>query len=82
MVNVDPLSQSQCCHYCPLRLHVSAVPESLPCREQEFQDIYSFVEAKIMDGTGGSEPTSTHTHSNTLLNFSSWISLVVVLHGA
>lgn len=35
------------------RLHVSAVPESLPCREQEFQDIYSFVEAKIMDGTGG-----------------------------
>ncbi|KAM7012274.1 origin recognition complex subunit 1 [Tautogolabrus adspersus] len=35
------------------RLHVSAVPESLPCREQEFQDIYSFVESKIMDGTGG-----------------------------
>lgn len=34
---------------------MSAVPESLPCREQEFQDIYSFVEAKIMDGTGGSE---------------------------
>ncbi|XP_060890620.1 origin recognition complex subunit 1 isoform X2 [Labrus mixtus] len=35
------------------RLHVSAVPESLPCREQEFQDIYSFVESKVMDGTGG-----------------------------
>ncbi|XP_077574053.1 origin recognition complex subunit 1 [Stigmatopora nigra] len=35
------------------RLHVSVVPESLPCREQEFQDIYSFVESKIMDGTGG-----------------------------
>ncbi|XP_077450878.1 origin recognition complex subunit 1 isoform X2 [Stigmatopora argus] len=35
------------------RLHVSAVPESLPCREQEFQDIYSFVESRIMDGTGG-----------------------------
>ncbi|XP_068175922.1 origin recognition complex subunit 1 isoform X2 [Antennarius striatus] len=35
------------------RLHVSAVPESLPCREQEFQDIYSFVESKILDGTGG-----------------------------
>ncbi|TNM87747.1 hypothetical protein fugu_005968 [Takifugu bimaculatus] len=35
------------------RLHVSSVPESLPCREQEFQDIYSFVESKIMDGTGG-----------------------------
>ncbi|XP_068446113.1 origin recognition complex subunit 1 isoform X2 [Clinocottus analis] len=35
------------------RLHVSSVPESLPCREQEFQDIYSFVESKITDGTGG-----------------------------
>ncbi|CAJ1059496.1 origin recognition complex subunit 1 isoform X1 [Xyrichtys novacula] len=36
-----------------IRLHVSSVPESLPCREQEFQDIYSFVESKIIDGTGG-----------------------------
>ncbi|XP_070688446.1 origin recognition complex subunit 1 [Pempheris klunzingeri] len=35
------------------RLHVSAVPESLPCREQEFQDVYTFVESKIVDGTGG-----------------------------
>ncbi|XP_076578395.1 origin recognition complex subunit 1 [Chaetodon auriga] len=35
------------------RLHVSSVPESLPCREQEFQDIYSFVEGRIIDGTGG-----------------------------
>ncbi|KAG9469752.1 hypothetical protein GDO78_019735 [Eleutherodactylus coqui] len=26
-----------------IRLHVSAVPESLPCREQEYQDIYSFL---------------------------------------
>lgn len=38
---------------CVFRLHVSSVPESLPCREQEFQDIYSFVESKIVDGTGG-----------------------------
>ncbi|XP_042532895.1 origin recognition complex subunit 1 isoform X1 [Dipodomys spectabilis] len=36
-----------------LRLHVSAVPESLPCREQEFQDIYNFVESKLLDRTGG-----------------------------
>ncbi|XP_048458056.1 origin recognition complex subunit 1 [Rhincodon typus] len=35
------------------RLHVSALPESLPCREQEFQDIYNFVESKVIDGTGG-----------------------------
>ncbi|XP_045615281.1 origin recognition complex subunit 1 isoform X2 [Procambarus clarkii] len=35
------------------RLHVSAVPDSLPCRENEFQDLYSFVEGKLMDGNGG-----------------------------
>ncbi|XP_018609549.2 origin recognition complex subunit 1 [Scleropages formosus] len=35
------------------RLHVSSVPDSLPCREQEFQDIYSFVESKIVGGNGG-----------------------------
>ncbi|CAH1773451.1 unnamed protein product, partial [Owenia fusiformis] len=36
-----------------MRLHVSAVPDSLPCRENEFADIYSFVQSKVMDGTGG-----------------------------
>ncbi|NWX49199.1 ORC1 protein, partial [Steatornis caripensis] len=36
-----------------LRLHVSAIPESLPCREEEFQDIYNFVESKLIDATGG-----------------------------
>lgn len=35
------------------RLHVSAVPTSLPCREKEFNDIYNFVEGKIIDGCGG-----------------------------
>ncbi|GFN87065.1 origin recognition complex subunit 1 [Plakobranchus ocellatus] len=35
------------------RLHVSAVPDSLPCREKEFSDIFGFVESKIIDGTGG-----------------------------
>ncbi|XP_025790991.1 origin recognition complex subunit 1 [Puma concolor] len=36
-----------------LRLHVSAVPETLPCREQEFQNIYNFVESRLLDHTGG-----------------------------
>ncbi|XP_036112639.1 origin recognition complex subunit 1 isoform X5 [Molossus molossus] len=36
-----------------LSLHVSAVPDSLPCREKEFQDIYNFVESKLLDHTGG-----------------------------
>ena len=35
------------------RLHVSAVPEDLPCREDEFADIFHFVQSKIEDGTGG-----------------------------
>lgn len=36
-----------------VRLHVSAVPSSLPCRDKEFTDIYNFVEGKLLDGTGG-----------------------------
>ena len=36
-----------------LRLHVSALPDTLPCREDEFSDIYQFVQGKIYDGTGG-----------------------------
>ncbi|XP_064479532.1 origin recognition complex subunit 1-like isoform X2 [Ornithodoros turicata] len=45
--NRTPLDEAK------LRLHVSAVPDSLPCREQEFADVYSFVEGKLLDGTGG-----------------------------
>ena len=32
---------------------MSAVPSSLPCRDKEFNDIYGFVEGKLLDGTGG-----------------------------
>ncbi|KAK2145921.1 hypothetical protein LSH36_647g01016 [Paralvinella palmiformis] len=35
------------------RLHVSKLPDTLPCREEEFADIYQFVQGKIYDGTGG-----------------------------
>ena len=41
------------CFVFTFRLHVSAVPSSLPCREKEFTDIYNFVEGKLEDGTGG-----------------------------
>jgi origin recognition complex subunit 1 len=34
------------------RLHVSSVPDSLPCREGEFSLVYSHLEAAITDGTG------------------------------
>ncbi|RKF64379.1 Origin recognition complex subunit 1 [Erysiphe neolycopersici] len=34
------------------RLHVSSVPESLPCREDEFATVYSHLEAAIIEGTG------------------------------
>lgn len=36
-----------------VRLHVSALPDTLPCREEEFADIYHFVRGKILDDTGG-----------------------------
>lgn len=36
------------------RLHVSTVPKSLPCREEEFNNIYTFLESKLMDKSGGS----------------------------
>ncbi|XP_032074090.1 origin recognition complex subunit 1 isoform X2 [Thamnophis elegans] len=36
-----------------MRLHVSAVPDALPCREKEFQDICNFIKSKLLDGTGG-----------------------------
>lgn len=35
------------------RLHVSAVPSSLPCREKEFAEIYSFLESNLLDEVGG-----------------------------
>ena len=34
------------------RLHVSAVPDSLPCREVEFSDIMGFLESAVEAGTG------------------------------
>ncbi|SZE99320.1 unnamed protein product [Blumeria hordei] len=34
------------------RLHVSAVPTSLPCREDEFTSVYSHLEAAIFEGSG------------------------------
>ena len=35
------------------RLHVSAVPTSLPCREKEYDQILDFLEGAIDEGTGG-----------------------------
>lgn len=34
------------------KLHVSAVPSSLPCREGEFAEVYSHLESAITDGSG------------------------------
>jgi len=45
--DVDPLSVAQ------QRLHVSAVPDSLPCREEEFAEIFGYVESKLQEETGG-----------------------------
>merc|ERR1719369_2463242 len=45
--NVDAITEAQ------QRLHVSAVPYSLPCREEEFAEIFGYVESKLQEGTGG-----------------------------
>ncbi|KAH7114356.1 P-loop containing nucleoside triphosphate hydrolase protein [Dendryphion nanum] len=34
------------------QLHVSSVPEALPCREEEFSTVYSHLEAAITEGSG------------------------------
>lgn len=34
------------------QLHVSSVPATLPCREEEFSTVYSHLEAAITEGTG------------------------------
>ncbi|KAK4296566.1 hypothetical protein Pmani_030959 [Petrolisthes manimaculis] len=50
----DPVSQPETTlELARARLHVSAVPDTLPCRETQFHDVYSFVEGKLLDGTGG-----------------------------
>jgi len=45
--SLNPLVEAQ------ERLHVSAVPDSLPCREDEFSEIFTYVEGKLQDGIGG-----------------------------
>jgi origin recognition complex subunit 1 len=34
------------------KLHVAAVPATLPCRENEFGEVYSHLESAIIDGSG------------------------------
>ncbi|KFY52344.1 hypothetical protein V496_08533 [Pseudogymnoascus sp. VKM F-4515 (FW-2607)] len=34
------------------KLHVAAVPTTLPCRENEFSEVYSHLESAITDGSG------------------------------
>ena len=35
------------------KLHVSVLPKSLPCREEQFNDIYTFLHARLSDSSGG-----------------------------
>ncbi|XP_072019328.1 uncharacterized protein [Amphiura filiformis] len=51
--NTPRQGPSQPLEHARVRLHVSAVPDSLPCREKEFTDVYTFIKSKILDKTGG-----------------------------
>ena len=57
---VSPLQEAQ------MRLHVAAVPQDLPCREEEFYEILAFTEGKIVDGTGGCMYISGLPGTNTI----------------
>lgn len=46
-INTTPLMKARA------HLHVSYMPEALPCREKEFGDIYNFLKGKLIDGCGG-----------------------------
>ena len=35
------------------RLDINSVPDSLPCRESEYQNIFNFIEDKLNHNTGG-----------------------------
>jgi origin recognition complex subunit 1 len=35
------------------KLHVTNTPDCLPCRENQFSDIYTFIETHIKNQTGG-----------------------------
>ena len=35
------------------RLNINAVPDSIPCRESEYQNIFNFIEDKLNHNTGG-----------------------------
>ena len=35
------------------RLNINAVPDSIPCRESEYQNIFNFIEDKLKHNTGG-----------------------------
>uniref|UniRef100_A0A6A7FZV5 Origin recognition complex subunit 1 n=1 Tax=Hirondellea gigas TaxID=1518452 RepID=A0A6A7FZV5_9CRUS len=51
--SVAPSYGSSMLEQAKARLHVCAVPDSLPCREEECAQLYDFVESKLLDGAGG-----------------------------
>ena len=50
---------------------MSAVPESLPCRQAEYDQVYTFVELRLQERSGGLVlcilflTNNTHTNNNT-----------------
>lgn len=45
--NCTPLNKARA------KLHVSYLPDILPCRGKEYENIFNFVEGKLLDGCGG-----------------------------
>ncbi|KAL5409267.1 hypothetical protein PMIN06_009554 [Paraphaeosphaeria minitans] len=49
---LDPSAISSPFQIARNQLHVSSVPDALPCREEEFSTVYRELEAAIIDGSG------------------------------
>jgi origin recognition complex subunit 1 len=47
------VNRKKCLKLCLKRLNSCSMPESLPCRELQFNDIFNYVESKLIEGIGG-----------------------------
>lgn len=52
-VLINDKNHKKCLDLALKRLHSSSIPESLPCRETQFKDIFNYVESKLIEGIGG-----------------------------
>lgn len=58
------------------RLHVSAIPKSLPCREEEFNNIFTFLRGKLEDKSCGWVETNL-THEKIDVTYEKYLQMYI-----